>query len=65
MKSVIETNANKTKDNKPYIVHFLGCSSILDNVPLQRATKVCVNIPVIVISYSDDIVKARCCVPQV
>ncbi|GLV40333.1 Alanyl-tRNA synthetase mitochondrial [Carabus blaptoides fortunei] len=64
MKSVIETNECRTKNNKPYIVHFLGCSSILDNVPLQRATKVCANVPVIVISYSDDMAKARCCVPQ-
>lgn len=65
MQSVLKMNQNKTKASKRYIVHYLACSTMLDTVPLQKATKLCRDIPVIVISYSDNIVKARCCVPEV
>lgn len=64
MKSVVDANTSYSKKKKKYIVHFLECSCILDNVPLQHATKICPDIPVLVISYSENIVKARCCVPN-
>lgn len=64
MNTVMEANRNKSKNDIPFIVHFLGCSSILDNIPLQRATKICSNVPILVVAYTDEIVKARCCVPK-
>lgn len=47
-----------------FLIHVLRCSSLMETVPLQKATKVCANFPVIVISHSDGNVRARCCVPR-
>ncbi|KAF5280436.1 hypothetical protein FQR65_LT03245 [Abscondita terminalis] len=60
MKQALE----KINNDKKYIVHYLQCSNKLENTPLHKATKVCRNLPVLVISYSDNVVKARCCVPK-
>lgn len=64
MKSVITTNKMMTPNNNPYLIHYLRCSMMMENVSLQRATSLCEDVPVIVISFTDSIVKARCCVPQ-
>lgn len=65
MQNVLQTNKNRTKTNQEYVVHYLRCSMILENVPLQKATKLCPDLPVLVIAYADGMVKARCCVPEV
>ncbi|XP_070490768.1 alanine--tRNA ligase, mitochondrial [Chironomus tepperi] len=56
--------SDKNKDSK-FIVHFLTCSELMKNVSLQKATRLIDDQkPVIIVSYVDDEVKARCCVPQ-
>lgn len=65
MKDVLNNGVNKTKNNKKYLVHYLRSSLVMESVPLQKATKLCSDIPVLIISYSDNTVKARCCVPEV
>nr|CAD7573354.1 unnamed protein product [Timema californicum] len=47
-----------------FIVHFLSCSSHMATVPLQKATNICSNVPVLLIAISEGLVKARCCVPK-
>lgn len=64
MQNVLQSNIKQSKSNKNYIIHYLRSSMILESVPLQRATKMCPDLPVLVISYADNVVKARCCVPQ-
>lgn len=65
MQNVLETNKLFTKNNQQYVIHYLRCSMILENVPLQKATQLCPDLPILVIAYSDGMVKARCCVPEV
>ncbi|XP_045470743.1 alanine--tRNA ligase, mitochondrial [Harmonia axyridis] len=64
MQNVLDSKVQTTYSNKKYIIHYLRTSMILETVPLQRATKMCKNIPVMVISYTDNVVQARCCVPK-
>ncbi|KAJ8935028.1 hypothetical protein NQ314_013053 [Rhamnusium bicolor] len=64
MQTALDSYVKTTKSNKKYIVHYLRSSMILESVPLQKATNLCSHIPVIVISYADNLVKARCCVPK-
>ncbi|KAK7866433.1 hypothetical protein R5R35_008960 [Gryllus longicercus] len=49
---------------EPFVVHFLKCSSSADDIPLQKATKMCPHLPVLLIAASGDSLKARCCVPK-
>ncbi|KAK4884555.1 hypothetical protein RN001_000826 [Aquatica leii] len=63
MKKALE-KINEENTDKKFIVHYLKCSKNMENIPLHKATKVCRNLPVLVISYSDNVVKARCCVPK-
>lgn len=65
MKSAIDSNVRTTKRNQKYIVHYLRCSTMLENVPLQKATRLCSDLPILVIAYTGNAVKARCCVPKV
>lgn len=65
MRNAMDSNVLQTKKKQKYMVHYLRTSLVLENVPLQKATKLCPDIPVLIISYSDSIVKARCCVPEV
>lgn len=64
MHDALKSSISLTKSNKKYMVHYLRSSVMLESVPLQKATKMCPDIPVIIISYSDNMVKARCCVPK-
>ncbi|XP_023174099.2 alanine--tRNA ligase, mitochondrial [Drosophila hydei] len=54
----------KPLDTHPYILHFISSSALVEEIPLQRATKLCTDRPILVVSMCDNIVKARCCVPQ-
>jgi alanyl-tRNA synthetase len=64
MRNALESNLSETKNNQKYMVHYLRSSLVLESVSLQKATKFCSDIPVIIISYADNMVKARCCVPE-
>lgn len=55
----------KPLDTHPYILHFISSSALVEEIPLQRATKLCTDRPILVVSMCDNIVRARCCVPQV
>ncbi|KAK5648526.1 hypothetical protein RI129_003418 [Pyrocoelia pectoralis] len=50
-------------ENK-FIVHYLECSKNMDTIPLHKATKICRNIPILVISNVNNVIRARCCVPK-
>lgn len=65
MQNVLETNKCYTPKKQQYVVHYLRCSMMLESVPLTKATKLCPDLPILVIAYSDGLVKARCCVPEV
>lgn len=55
----------KSIKSHPFIVHYITSSALVEEVPLQRATKLCTDRPILVASMCDSIVKARCCVPKV
>lgn len=54
----------KKSANAPFVVHFLSCSDLMKSVSLQKATRYVKDKPVMVISLTNNFVKARCCVPQ-
>lgn len=62
MRSILQ---EKTQEDHPFIVHYLRSSALMEEVPLQKATKVCPDRPILVISMTDGYVKARCTVPKV
>jgi len=62
MKNLLE---EKSLEKYPFIVHFLTVSAVMEDIQLQKATRYCNNRPIIVLSLTDGIVKARCCIPQV
>ncbi|CAG9766243.1 unnamed protein product [Ceutorhynchus assimilis] len=64
MQDALKSNIEKTNSNTKYLVHYLRSSMMLESVPLHAATAMCSEMPVIIIAYSDDMVKARCCVPK-
>jgi alanyl-tRNA synthetase len=47
-----------------HIVHFLETSSLMESVPLQKATKCVPYHPVLVLSLTDGVIKGRCCIPK-
>nr|CAD7401637.1 unnamed protein product [Timema poppensis] len=61
---MLEVMDSFSKNNEEFIVHFLSCSSHMATVPLQKATNICSNVPVLLIAISEGLVKARCCVPK-
>lgn len=61
MRNVLEQCPLETH---PYIIHVLNSASLMDVVPLQKATRLCLNRPVIVVSYTEGNIRARCCVPK-
>lgn len=62
MKDVMDSlKANKGS----FLVHNLICASLMENVKLDKVTRYCKDKPVIIFSYSNGYVKARCCVPEV
>lgn len=65
MHDALERKVEVTASDRKFIVHYLRSSMMFESVPLQRATAMCSDMPVMVIAYSDSMVKARCCVPQV
>ncbi|XP_046979671.1 alanine--tRNA ligase, mitochondrial isoform X1 [Schistocerca americana] len=57
-------NSSPGRTAVPFIVHFLQCSSFQEDIPLQKATKLCSSIPVLLLARSEGMIKARCCVPE-
>lgn len=53
----------KPLDTHPFILHYITSSALVEEIPLQRATKLCPDRPILVVSMCDSVVKARCCVP--
>uniref|UniRef100_A0A182JF17 Alanine--tRNA ligase n=1 Tax=Anopheles atroparvus TaxID=41427 RepID=A0A182JF17_ANOAO len=69
LRELIDIEMRNLMEQKPptsdrYIVHFLECSIILDEVQLSKATRYCTDRPVLVISITDNQVKARATVPR-
>jgi alanyl-tRNA synthetase len=58
MEAVMATN------QLSFLVHFLQCSSTVDSIPLEKATRMCPQIPVLLLAHSQGTIKARCCVPK-
>ncbi|KAH8255936.1 hypothetical protein KR026_002977 [Drosophila bipectinata] len=53
----------KPLETHPFILHYITSSALVEEIPLQRATKLCQDRPILVVSMCDSVVKARCCVP--
>lgn len=62
MKTVLEQCPH---DTHPFIVHFLTSGFLLESISLQKATRLCTDRPILVMSLTEGMVKARCCVPKV
>ncbi|XP_055623999.1 alanine--tRNA ligase, mitochondrial [Toxorhynchites rutilus septentrionalis] len=60
MKSLLQ---QKPPENNPFIVHFLESSMILEEVQLSKVTRYIPERPFLVISLTDNQVKARATVP--
>lgn len=63
----IEMNAvllERPADNIPYIVHNLSSSALMEDVKLQKATRLCPDRPILVMCVSGGQMKARACVPS-
>ena len=59
MKSVLKKN---TKES--HIIHYLSCSDLMKSVSLQKATRYVEDRPVLILSVTEDMIKARCCIPK-
>ena len=62
MNNVLLEKPSKTH---PFILHYISSSALMEEIPLQKATRLCNDRPILVIGMCNGIVKARCCVPQV
>lgn len=59
MKLVKEKN-----EENPFVIHYLSCSDLMKSVSLEKATRWVDDKPVIVLSLTEDEIKARCVVPR-
>ncbi|XP_058124882.1 alanine--tRNA ligase, mitochondrial [Anopheles ziemanni] len=69
LRELVDIEMRNLIEQKPpatdrYIVHFLECSIILDDVQLSKATRYCPDRPILVISITDNQIKARATVPR-
>lgn len=58
MNSIVKQN-----EANSFIIHFLACSDLMKSVSLQKATRYVNDKPVLILSLTNDELKARCCVP--
>lgn len=58
MKSIVKQN-----EANSFIIHFLACSDLMKSVSLLKATRYVTDKPVLILSLTNDELKARCCVP--
>lgn len=68
LKEFIEIEVNtvlqdRPKEEYPFIVHNLTSSALMEDVKLQKATRLCPDRPILVMCVTGDLVKARACVP--
>jgi alanyl-tRNA synthetase len=60
----VEMEIVKEKNDKnPFVIHYLSCSDFMKSVSLEKATRCIDDKPVIILSLTDDEIKARCVVP--
>ncbi|KAB0804027.1 hypothetical protein PPYR_00997 [Photinus pyralis] len=64
IESEIRLALKRNGEDQKFIVHYLECSKNMDTLPLHKATKVCRQVPVLVISKVNNVIRARCCVPE-
>lgn len=63
----IEMNAvllERPKEEVSFIVHNLSSSALMEDVKLQKATRLCTDRPILVMCVSGGQLKARACVPK-
>lgn len=68
LKEFIEIEMNtvlmeRPKEDIPFIVHNLSSSALMEDVKLQKATRLCPDRPILVMCVSGGQMKARACVP--
>ncbi|XP_035908060.1 alanine--tRNA ligase, mitochondrial [Anopheles stephensi] len=68
LRELIDIEMRNLMEQRPpasdrFIVHFLECSIILEEVQLSKATRHCTDRPILVVSITDNQVKARATVP--
>ncbi|XP_050073687.1 alanine--tRNA ligase, mitochondrial [Anopheles maculipalpis] len=68
LRELIDIEMRNLMEQRPpvsdrFIVHFLECSIILEEVQLSKATRYCTDRPILVVSITDNQVKARATVP--
>lgn len=54
---------DRPKSEHPFIVHNLNSSALMEEVKLQKATRLCTDRPILVMCVSGSQMKARACVP--
>lgn len=59
MRSVLSERSSDS-----FIIHFLSCSEKMKSVSLSEVTRHVKDRPVLIFSYTDNTVKAQCCVPS-
>lgn len=65
MRNALMNTLTSTDQEIPFILHCIKDTTIIGNMPLQAATNLCTNFPILVIGISDNILNGRCCVPEV
>jgi alanyl-tRNA synthetase len=61
----IEMKELVSKNTDSFIIHNLSCSDLMKSVSLQKATRYVSDRPVMLFSFTEEMIKARCCVPKV
>lgn len=61
MKSVLQEQGTRAT---PFVVHNLTSSALMEDVKLQKATRLCTDRPILVMCVSGGQLKARACVPE-
>lgn len=69
LKGLIEIEMNavlaeRPKEESPFIVHNISSGALMEDVKLQKATRLCSDRPILVMCVSGGQMKARACVPQ-
>lgn len=59
----MQTVKEKNEQN-PFVIHYLSCSDFMKSVSLEKATRYFDDKPVIILSLTQDEIKARCVVPS-
>ena len=55
----------ENKENEKFVIHYLSCADLMKSVSLQKATKYINDRPILLLASTDNMLKARCCIPKV